>query len=71
MMAGMRATTEEEQTTRYLPPPFATSPPRHRQSPGLAQAERVVTEGGVDESAAPRLGSRRLSVTRHPNHRSG
>ena len=41
---------------RHLSPPFATSPPRHRESSGLAGVERQVSAAGVDESAAFRGG---------------
>src|SRR6266851_3145156 len=52
------------QRDHHLPASFATSSPRDRESSGLAEAERLVNAGGVDEPAAPRGGRS------HPQRRS-
>src|SRR5712692_5631558 len=52
------------QRDHHLPPSFATSSPRDRQSSGLAAAERPADTGGIDEPAAPRGGRS------HPQRRS-
>jgi Phage integrase, N-terminal SAM-like domain len=45
--------TLRSERDRCLPPPLATSPPRHRQSFGLAAAERQISTGGIDGTATP------------------
>src|SRR5207245_8343966 len=48
------------QRDHHLPASFATSPPGNREPSGLAETERQVHAGGVDEPAAPRGGRSHL-----------